>query len=221
MQINYLSYPITESMPVYGGSGKPELCPLKAIRRGDSCNTWRVGFENHWGTHVDGPNHFFAKGPKVIDYPADFWMFDHPSVLNTGLEPGELLQWETIADRIAADTDLLLLKSGWGQMRGLDVYWNNNPGIHADVGIGLRQMNCAVRAVGIDWISVSSFAAREEGRKAHRTFLDPDDEEEPILLIEDMDLSANLSKLARVWVAPLRVEAIDSTPCTVIGFLDD
>lgn len=221
MQINYLSYPITKSMPVYGGSAKPELSSLKAIKKGDSCNTWRMCFENHWGTHVDGPNHFFANGRKIIDYPADFWRFDNPQVLNARLEPGELLKWETIGDHIDADTDLLLLKSGWGQKRGSDLYWKENPGIHADVGIGLRHMNCAVRAVGIDWISVSSFAHREEGRKAHRAFLDPDGKEEPVLLIEDMDLSVDLTKLSRVFVAPLIVEGIDSAPCTVIGFFDD
>ena len=221
MQFHYLSYPITKSMPVYGGSNGPELTSLKAIDKGDSCNTWRMCFENHWGTHVDGANHFFANGRKIIDYPADVWIFDNPQVLNVRLELGELLKWETIGDHIDADTDLLLLKSGWSQNRGSDLYWKENPGIHADVGIGLRHMNCAVRAVGIDWISVSSFVHREEGREAHRAFLDPDGKGEPVLLIEDMDLSADLTKLSRVFVAPLIAEGIDSASCTVIGLFDD
>ena len=70
MQFHYLSYTITESMPVYGASNGPELASLKAIDKGDSCNTWRFCLENHWGTHVDGPNHFFTNGRRIMDYPA-------------------------------------------------------------------------------------------------------------------------------------------------------
>lgn len=208
-------------MPVYGGSNRPELTSLKAIDKDDSCNTWRMCFENHWGTHVDGANHFFANGRKIMDYPADFWIFDNPQLLDILLEPGELLRWDMINAKLDRDADLLLLKSGWGQNRNSNLYWQENPGIHADVGIGVRHMNCAVRAVGIDWISVSSFVHREEGREAHRAFLDPDGKGWPVLLIEDMDLSADLTKLLRVFATPLRVQGIDSAPCTVIGLFDD
>ena len=221
MHFHYLSHPITKSMPVYGGSNGLELTSLKAIDKGDSCNTWRMCFENHWGTHVDGPNHFFSNGRKIMDYPADFWIFDNPQVLNVQLEPGELLKWETIGGHIDADTDLLLLKSEWGQKRGLDLYWEENPGIHEDVGIGLRNLKSSIRAVGMDWISVSSFVYREEGREAHRAFLNPDGKGKPVLLIEDMNLSADLTKLSKVFVAPLIVEGIDSAPCTVIGLFND
>lgn len=208
-------------MPVYGGSSGPDLTSLKAIDKGDSCNTWRMCLENHWGTHVDGPNHFFANGKKIIDYPADFWILDNPQVLNVQLEPGELLKWETIGAHIDADTDLLLLKSGWGQNRGSDLYWKESPGIHADIGIGLRNLKSSIRAVGIDWISVSSFVHREDGRKTHQAFLNPEGAGEPVLLIEDMDLTTDLTMLTKVFIAPLIVECIDSAPCTVIGFFDD
>ena len=50
-------------MPVYGGSAGLEFTPLKAIDKGDSCNTWRFCLENHWRTHVDGPNHYSGCSP--------------------------------------------------------------------------------------------------------------------------------------------------------------
>lgn len=221
MHFQYLSYPITKTMPVYGGSNSLELTRLKAIDMGDSCNTWRMCLENHWGTHVDGENHFFSDGRKIIDYPADFWIFDNPQVMDIQLESGKLLKWDVIGNHINEDADLLLLKSGWGQNRNSNLYWQKNPGIHAEVGIELRNMKSSIRAGGIDWISVSSFVHREEGREAHRAFLDPDGKGEPVLLIEDMDLSADLTKLSRVIVAPFISEGIDSAPCTVIGLFDD
>lgn len=220
MRIRYFSYLITKSMPVYGGRAQLELTKVKTIDNENSCNTWRFCLENHWGTHIDGINHFFSNGRKIMDYPADFWMFHNPQVLNVLLEPGELLKWETIANKINADADLLLMKSGWGQNRGSDLYWKRNPGIHADVGIGLRHLKCSIRAVGIDWISVSSFVHREEGRKTHQAFLNPEGHNEPILLVEDMDLSGNLANLSKVLVVPLMIEGIDSSPCTVIGVFE-
>ena len=78
-----------------------------------------------------------------------------------------------------------------------------------------------VQAIGMDWISVSSFENRELGRQAHRAFLNRDGEGHPVLIIEDMDLSADLNGLREVWVAPLLVEGIDSAPCTIIGIFDD
>ena len=70
---------------------------------------------------------------------------------------------------------------------------------------------------GIDWISISPYQDRELGREAHRVFLDQKGRNNPVLLIEDMDLSCDLTKLRELWVLPLRVEKIDSAPCTVIG----
>ena len=221
MRIRYLSYTITESMPIYGGRAQLELTMVKTIDKGNSCNTWRFCLENHWGTHVDGPNHFFSNGRKIMDYSADFWIFDNPQVLNVRLEPGGLLRWNVIGAKVDKNADLLLIKSGWGEKRGSDLYWKENPGIHADVGIGLRNLKTSIRAIGIDWISVSSFVHREEGRKTHRAFLDPVEEGEPVLLIEDMNLSADLTRLSRVFVVPLMVENIDSAPCTIVGLFTD
>jgi len=70
---------------------------------------------------------------------------------------------------------------------------------------------------GIDWISISPYQDRELGREAHRVFLDQKGRNNPVLLIEDIDLSGNFKKLKEVWVSPLRVERVDSAPCTVIG----
>ena len=52
-------------------------------------------------------------------------------------------------------------------------------------------------------------------------FLDRKGRNNPVLLIEDMDLSCDLTKLRELWVLPLRVEKVDSAPCTVIGGFSD
>lgn len=221
MQIHYLSYPISKTIPVYGDSASPEVIALKAIGKGDSCNTWRLCIENHWGTHVDGPNHFFLKGKRVSDLSCDFWLFKNPQVIQVDVEPGQIIEAKHLPEEISPQTDLLLFKSGWGQFRGQEIYSFQNPGIHPELGILLRQRYPNIRCIGIDWVSVSSYQHRELGREAHRVFLNDYINSHPLIIIEDMDLSKDLSKLYEVLVAPLLVETIDSAPCTVFGFFKE
>jgi len=94
------------------------------------------------------------------------------------------------------------------------------PGIDPSLGILLRKEYPSIRAIGFDWISLSSYTNRELGREAHRIFLDPRKEGNPILVIEDMFLPWNMENLKQVLVAPLRVDGIDSSPCTIIGIFE-
>lgn len=208
-------------IPVYGGSASLDINPIKSIAHGDSANVFSFTLENHWGTHIDCPAHFFEKGQNIIDYPPEFWVFRHPLIIDVDLKPGELLRCSGWTDAITLGIDIILFKSEWGKLRKTEEYGIDNPGIHPEVGFFLRGTYPSVRAVGIDWVSISSFKNRETGRHAHRSFLNPDGINNPMLIIEDMDLSYDLRGLREVWVAPLRVEGIDSAPCTVIGVIKD
>lgn len=217
----YLSYSLANEIPVYGGRGSLNIRNIKSLYSGDSANVFSFTMENHWGTHIDAPNHFFENGLMVNDYPADFWFFKNPMVMRIDLKQGELLGCSGWTDAIKIETDIILFKSGWNKFRGLEKYSLENPGIHPEVGIYLRENYPNIKAIGIDWISISSFQNRELGRQVHRSFLDPKGSSNPILIIEDMDLSHDLRGLREVWAAPQRVEGIDSVPCTVIGVIED
>lgn len=73
--------------------------------------------------------------------------------------------------------------------------------------------------VGMDLISVSSQLNRPAGRAAHRAFLDPEGEGEPVRLIEDMALQDCPGQLACVFVFPLLLEDADGAPVTVCAFV--
>lgn len=207
-------------MPVYGGNAGLNLTHVKNIDQGDSCNTWRFCLESHWGTHVDCPSHFFVDGQKVSDYPSEFWLFRKPQVVEIGANPGQIITRENLSCDINSETDIILFQSQWWKFRGKEIYSKRNPGLHPGLALWLRQDFPAVRAVGLDWISISSFENREMGREAHKAFLNPNGQGYPILIVEDMNLSTDLRNLKEVWVAPLLVEGIDSAPCTVMGVLD-
>jgi kynurenine formamidase len=220
VRYEFLSHTLAiEKNPVYGGRKPIEIMSCKSIARGDSANVSSFKMENHWGTHVDAPNHFFNKGMKVFEYPPEFWIFKNPQVLPVSLGPSEVIK--EFPKGITPQTDLLLIQSGWCGRRHDEAYVMENPGIAPDAGFYLRRKYPALRAVGIDWISVSPYADRELGRLTHKAFLDPDGQNDPIVLIEDMELSFDLSSLREVVVFPLRMEGLDSAPCTVVGLFDD
>ncbi|BCB96313.1 metal-dependent hydrolase [Dissulfurispira thermophila] len=217
----YLSYILTNELPVYGGMTSLNIDAVKSISYGDLANVYSFTMQNHWGTHVDCPAHFFENGKNVTDYSPEFWFFKNPQVVEISLKPSELLYCNTWIKQIDCSTDILILRSGWYKLRDNKQYYKENPGIHPEVGYFLRKNYPQIRAIGIDWISISPFQNRDIGREAHRAFLNPNGMNKPILLIEDMNLSSNLMGIKEVWVMPLRVETIDSAPCTVIGVIKD
>jgi len=214
-----LSYPLNENTPLYGDTDPLKIKPVRQIKSGDSCNTALVTFSNHMGTHVDAPKHFFDSGRSISEHSINELIFDLPFILDCPKKDGEMIEPD---DLMAIERcDLLLIRTGFHKFRKNKIYRTQNPGISEKAAHYIRHKHPCIKAVGIDTISISSYQNREEGRKAHRMFLKNDDFSGcPLILIEDMDLNADLRKLSRVFVVPLFIEGVDSVPCTIIGEFD-
>lgn len=214
----YFSYPLSRKTPAYGGEDTIKIQQEKSIEKGDSCNTSYWSLSNHLGTHIDFPRHIARSGKTSEYYAPEFWIFNSPFILDiSNVEPGVIIEPEAVdMDVVPENTDLLIVKTGFCKLRGKNIYWENNPGFAPDLAIFLRKHLPYLRILGFDSISLSSFAHRETGREAHKAFLDHPN---PILLLEDMDLSMVDSGmiLKQIVVAPLRVEGADGTPCTVLA----
>ncbi len=203
--------------PLYGGSTDINIRSDKSITKGDSCNTSILEFPSHVGTHVDVPYHFVEQGRSVDMYQPGEFIFNHPFIVNVKVESGQLILPEDIQTQIPATTDLILIKTGFESHRKKEVYWQASPGLSHELADAFLNKCPALKAIGMDFISISSLKHREEGRKAHKAFLS-----KQVLLIEDMKLSVLDSGiiLNTVMVMPLRVLGGDGAPCTIIGFKD-
>ena len=190
------------------------------IAAGDPATSSKIACSVHMGTHVDLPAHFHGNGQTVEAFSPDFWFFSSPLLLE--IEPqGVIVRDELISLlECSGDHDLLLVKTGMGRLRHTETYWRENTGFHPDVCDAIRRCLPSVRMFGFDSISVSSFTDRSLGREAHRKFLNPSS---PILLLEDMDLSAvnGNSIFEQVVVAPLGIDDSEALPCTVYGVVRD
>ena len=214
----YLSYSLNRETPAYGGGDSLKVQHEKSMETGDSCNTSYWSLSNHLGTHIDFPRHFVQAGKTSGDYSPEFWIFHSPFILDISpIESGVIIEPESVdMNTVPDNTDLLVIKTGFCYLREKDIYWGNNPGFAPVLAFFLRKHFPHLRVFGFDSISLSSFAHRETGHEAHKAFLDHPN---PILLLEDMDLSIVDSgiKLKQIIVSPLRVEGADGAPCTVFA----
>lgn len=203
-----------ENTPLYGGEKGIKMVPDRAINKGDTANTKRLALHNHCGTHVDFPNHFFDYGKVAQDYEASFWIFNDVYLLKKPAAPDELISLSNEElSAIPVGTELVLFKTGFSKFRSEDKYWTNNPGISPEVADQLRTQCPSIRAIGMDFISLTSYQNREIGREAHREFLG----KTPILLIEDMDLRQLDESPTQVISLPLLLMNTDGAPITIIA----
>lgn len=210
----YLSYFIDKNTPLYGNGKGIDIVEDKSIEKGDSANTKNLIFPNHAGTHIDFPNHFFSDGKKSEDYPASFWMFENPFVLEIKPQENELIVLtKKQLDAIPVNTDFLILNTGFFKYRSQTKYWNNNPGISPEGAKQIKERCSNIRVLGMDFISLTSYQHRAIGKIAHRQFLGEHD----ILLVEDMDLRYLVSPPKKIMCFPLLVAGLDGAPVTVIA----
>jgi kynurenine formamidase len=213
----FLSHVLTPETPGYGG--KQGFWTEKATSIADGCSsnssTWRLS--NHIGTHVDAPYHFAESGAKVDEYVAGDWVFEHPQLIDIQVKPAELIVAGPWVNAISKETDLLLLRTGFEELRDKADYWEQGPGLAPEFGQWLRTEHPHVRAIGFDFLSTTSWQRRPEGRAAHRGLLDPAEPGNPVVIVEDMALRLLKTSPRRVILAPMRVAAADGAPCTALA----
>ena len=137
--------------------------------------------------------------------------------MSSEVEDSQIIQPELLNKKLDPSTDLILIRTGYEKFRGTNRYTLTPPGLSSKTAEFLRTHYPKLRCIGMDLISISSYSDREEGRKAHHAYLNPDTGN-PVLIIEDMKLSS-INYLKKVIVAPLLVDEADGAPCTVFGYI--
>lgn len=215
-----LSYPIGPTSTVMDpGIKGPQVVARSRISKGGSSNTSFVELFAHTGTHIDVPWHFNERGRQIMDFEIDEFVFsnvllsdiprgaDQP-VPRTALEPrGEEI----------AKADALLIRTGFGLLRSSDPgrYVHATPGLSVEAAEYLASFT-GLRCLGVDFISIENVGrARQIGFPVHHALLD---RAEPIILLEDANLAAlGNHTVRRLFLFPLRIEALEASPVTAVA----
>lgn len=219
MSFVWLSHVLSNNTPLYGGADKLQIGPDKSIQSGDSCNTSFLKMPNHAGTHVDAPRHFISGGRTIDSFSASEWTFYNPCIINIEIPPGTLIEQQHIINsNIFKQADFIIFKTGFEDFREEDIFWQESPGLAPDMAEFLLTKCPKLRAIGLDFISISSLKHRDQGRLAHREFL-----QRGILIFEDMRLSElqPQTQLQKIIALPLRFKQGDGAPVTIVGVIDE
>ncbi len=215
----FLSHPYTSDTPSYGNRDMVKIASNSSIKSGETANSscW-IFTNNHIGTHIDVPFHFSEKGKRVIDYLAEDWLFQKVGLIELPCNYARLISEQDVRKfDLNSEIDILLIRTNYEKFRGDDKYWNDNPGLSPDLAPFLRKRFPKLRCIGFDFISITSWKYRQEGRKSHKAFLSPDGNQQPILAIEDMSLKKVTQKISWLLVAPIIVEDGNGAPVTIIA----
>lgn len=218
----YLSHLLNTQTPAYAGGETFQSIKLRSIKHGDSCNTERWIMPNHIGTHIDFPRHFIEDGKSFSNYTPEFWVLHAVQLIDVSpVAPSRRIDEGLLnIDSIPVNTDILFIKTGFGEKRDTEYYWNDGPVFMPELADAIRLRCPHIRIMGFDTISLSSWSNRELGRVAHKAFLD---HARPILLLEDMNLLMvdNKTAFQRVIVSPLCVSDADASPCMVLAEVEE
>jgi kynurenine formamidase len=217
----WLSYPLDIHGPRPPAIPAPELTPLYTIAQdGASVQTLRVA--NHTGTHLDTPCHVIEGGVQITEFTPDELIFTRPVVIALPLADTEIVRPERLVPHAAAlaSADIALFRFGYGEVRARDParYSARCPGFGIESARRLREIAPGLRAMGMDVPSVATIAHLEDTMRCHNMLLDGAGRR--FLIIEEMNLDGDLTRLREIRVNPWLVCGMDSGPCTVVGVLD-
>ena len=213
-----LSHILRTDTPSYGNRDKLIIESLSNITEGATANSSKWIFSsNHLGTHIDTPKHFFDNGKTIIELPLSFWFSDKIQLIDIPLNEACLVKVDDVVNKINYDIEVLLIRTGYEKFRETDKYWCDNPGISAEVGYWLRGNYPKIKMIGFDFISLTSWKFRDEGKKAHKAFLNPDADGNSICIIEDMSLNNINHTINKINVIPIFIENANGSPVTVFA----
>ena len=214
-----LSHIIDTGTPSYGNRDAFVIDEKSKISEGKSANSSSWTFtNNHLGTHVDVPKHFFNAGKTITEFQPEDWVFNNVQIIDVPCNKATLINREHLENTILENIDLLLIRTGYEAFRLKDKYWNDNPGLSPELGLWLRENFQSIRAIGFDFISLTSWKFRDIGKEAHRVFLDPDGNNQPIRIIEDISLANIDNEISVIIIAPIFINNSNGSPVTIFGF---
>jgi arylformamidase len=197
-----ISLPIDAHMPVWPGDPRPRQHWLQRLDRGDPVDLSQWSLGAHTGTHLDAPSHFVG-GAADID-ALDPRLFVGPcQVLDCTSVSGEIGRTQLRQQQPGSPRVLLKTRpSASVEQLG---------GLAPDAADLL--IEAGTRLVGIDALSIESYAAVQRGAPVHQRLLGAG-----VVILEGLDLRAIGPGRYILVVLPLRLRHSEASPARALLF---
>ncbi len=158
MAVYDLTHPMDNKMPVYPGKCQPFIGPSANLEN-DGYRELRIEMDGHTGTHIDAPAHMLSDGKTLDQYPVSHFTGTAAVIhIPEGTRLIGTLVLKPFEDKIA-DSDYVLLVTGWSRFWGEEAYFRNFPVLTEDAAVWLVSHH--LKGIGIDAISVDSVDSEE------------------------------------------------------------
>lgn len=158
MAVYDLTHPMDSKMPVYPGKNQPFIGQAADLEN-DGYRELRIEMDGHTGTHMDAPAHMLANGKTLDKYPVSH--FAGTATVIHIPERTRLIGIPVLLpfENKIADSDYVLLVTGWSRFWGEEVYFSNFPVLTEDAARWLVSLR--LKGIGVDAISVDPVESEE------------------------------------------------------------
>ena len=197
-----ISVPLTHGMMRWPGDPEVNIRQTATIEQGSLYNLTRLDHSVHTGTHMDAPRHFIQDGATMGTMPLEATI--GPCRVLEIADPNAIRRAE-LEKHLPQAGERLLFKTANSKRHWPDHAFNENFVYIADEAAKYL-VQCGVRTVGIDYLSVGGF--HHDTAETHWTLLGAG-----IWVIEGLYLGHVESGPYELICLPLRLDDAEGAPC--------
>lgn len=168
-------------------------------------------FASHTGSHVDAPRHKIAGGQTISQMPLEAFAGEAVLTDLRELAPHTEINGEMLRSALPTDVRgrIVLIATGWGQMRTKDELWlHQSPRLNEDGAAWL--VATGAKAVGIDHFSIGG-SQEPQNARTHEILLGAE-----LWILEELrfpDEVFDLSWPQTLMALPINVADASGAPC--------
>ncbi len=202
-----LSLTISESIPTFPGSPKPQFIAWSDIKD-DGYNLELLFLSSHTGTHLDAPYHFVKNGLKINQIPLERLigkaiLIKLKKTRNSSITKSDITLFEKKNGKIPNHSSIFFY-TGWQKNLKRDNYFTENPGL--DYFSAKYLVSKKINLVGIDSPSID--LGKDESFSVHHIL-----SKNNILIVENL---ANMNKIQskefHFTILPLKLKDATGSP---------
>lgn len=207
-----LTQTVLEGMTIYPGDPSPKISRVKTLEK-DNVNLSSILMGSHTGTHVDAPIHYVRGGAGADRLSSEQFVGEAVILDFSSLPPGSGITSDDLEKHGGGIREGVIVLLYTGLSRHWGETWATTKFTYLTGGAAVWLVSRKVKAVGIDYLSVEEYGAKDP--VAHVTLL-----KNGIPIIES--LNSNLASLVgrRTLLVCLfmKLRDIDGAPARAIAF---
>jgi arylformamidase len=207
-----LTQNLANGMPVYPGDPSPSFESCATLDK-DGVNLTRLTLGSHTGTNTDAPRHFIRGGIGIDEIPLSR-LIGEACVVDLSQKPiGSGITASDLRPKLEGsmnEGDMVICYTGCSERWGDESMNSNYTYLTQDAAEYL--VSKKVRAVGIDFLSVEKFKAKEP--VAHKALLGSG-----IVIIESLSSAVKrfVGKRVLLICLPIKLQGGDGAPSRVVA----